>query len=174
MDLKDVIAEIERRLDANAYTNGDTEVAERQASVLALLVPGGITDPEGPSFDEILGADKIAPDTSITSNSRMKANYSYSRAVNGLGAAAETTAAQYRRTNQSRYSRLMDVVLLELARIVQDDLDQSAAAYRPLTAAFKGSTKDLKAAYNSAKSSIEALNLAAAVIKAFGGLIAAV
>lgn len=63
--------------------------------------------------------------------------------------------------------------MLELARIVQDDLDQSAAAYQPLTAAFKGSKKDLKAAYNSAKSKIDALNVAG-VIKAFGGLMAAV
>ncbi|MGV2069060.1 hypothetical protein [Agrobacterium sp. 22-226-1] len=176
MELKDLIAEIESRLDANAYTNGDIVFADRQARVLALLLPGGIANLDVPSLDDVLGADKIAPsaDTSITSNSQVKANYSYSRAVNGLGAAAETTAAQYRRTNESRYSRLMDVVMLELARIVQDDLDQSAAAYQPLTAAFKGSKKDLKAAYNSAKSKIDALNVAAAVIKAFGRLMAAV
>ncbi len=175
--LADFIAEIESRLEADAYVNGDKAVEKRQASAMAFLVPREIRYPDAQALDELLDTTENAPNAHTGSQATPKSNpasYSYSRAINGLSAAAETTAAQYRKTNLSRYSKLMDIVLLELAHIVQKDLDESAAVYRPLTAAFKGSTAELKAAYKSAKSAIDSLNLAASVVSAFGRLVAAV
>ena len=175
--LADLIAEIESRLAVDAYTDGDRNVEQRQSEALEYLVPAGIDYSDAPGLNDLLGDDALKPYAHLPGTqppSVSASSYSYIRAVKGLSAAAETTAAQYRLTNQSRYSRLMDIVLLELARIVQDNLDQSAAAYQPLTKAFKKSTGELKAAHSAAKSTINALKLASSVISAFGGLIAAI
>ncbi|MGF7004623.1 hypothetical protein [Aminobacter sp. BE322] len=89
-------------------------------------------------------------------------------------ASTHSALAELSRRNpgmRPHYNRLMDVVLVELAKLTQIALDSEN--YQPLTDAFKGAKAKLDDAYQQARKTIAGMKNATAILAAFGALVGA-
>jgi hypothetical protein len=107
------------------------------------------------------------------SRARRGRSLSNKAAREALGATHSALAELARRAPSmaAHYSALMDVVIVELAKLTQIGLDSED--YRPVTAAFSGAKKKLDSAYAQAKKTITSMKNAAAILTAFSALVGA-